>query len=128
MKKIIVGIALAVVVGISFWYSLGGESGKGNLFGQAPGASVLPISEIRSHPERYVDQVVTVEGEMTQECQETGCWWYIKDKGGEIRADSSSGGFALPLRQQGKTIRTSGKIIRQEGGDLEIAALGAAIQ
>ena len=71
---------------------------------------------------------MTIEGEITRECQETGCWWYVRDKNGEIRADSSAGGFALPFKQQGKMIRTSGRILRQEGGEIEIAALGAEIR
>ena len=125
MKGTITVIVLIALIGVSLWYTLGGDGKKNNSFGAGTQPAVTSIGDIQKDPDKYVDQVVTVEGELSRECPTSGCWWYIRDQTGEIRADSSGSGFALPLKMQGQTIRTTGKVVRTEDGDLELVALGA---
>ncbi|MHB0935774.1 MAG: hypothetical protein ACYDCO_13400 [Armatimonadota bacterium] len=129
MKNIIIGIAILAVIGFGVWYAFGGSGEKSakNKFGQGTGAEITPISQIVKSPDQYVGKVVTVEGQLTKECPTSGCWWYVKDDTGEIRADSFGGGFALPLNREGKHIRTTGKIVKNDNGDLEIGATGAEL-
>ncbi len=128
MKNTIIVVAVILLVGVSIWYTVGGEGKKNSSFGSANVQSVaVSIGDIQKDPVKYVNQVVTVTGELTRECPTSGCWWYIKDESGEIRADSAGSGFALPLHQQGKKIRTTGKILKTESGDVEIVALGAEL-
>lgn len=128
MKNIIIGIAILAVVGFGIWYAFGGSGGKqGNQFGQGTGAEITAIGDIQRDPEKFLGQVVTVEGTLTRECPSSGCWWWIKDRTGEIRADSFGGGFALPLNKEGKHIRTTGKIVKTDGGELQIGATGAEL-
>lgn len=129
MKNIIIGIAILAVIGLGVWYAFGGNGEKSakNKFGQGTGAEITSIGQIVKSPKDYLGKVVTVEGEMTKECPASGCWWYVKDGTGEIRADSSGASFALPLNKEGKHIRTTGKIVKNDNGDLEIGATGAEL-
>jgi uncharacterized protein YdeI (BOF family) len=127
MKKTVIVLAIVMLVGISIWYTVGGSGGKNNSFGAGVQSAITSIGDIQKDPAKYLNQVVTVEGEMTKECPTSGCWWYIKDQSGEIRADSAGSGFALPLNRQGQTIRTTGKVVKTESGDLELVAMGAEL-
>lgn len=122
------GVGLLALIGVSLWYTLGGGGGKKkSSFGGATGAEVTSIGDIYKHPTKYLNETVTVEGEVSKECP-TGCWWYVKDQAGEIRADSLVAGFSLPVSQEGRTVRTTGKVTRTEGGDLQLTASGAKLQ
>jgi len=129
MKNLVIGIAVVAVIGLGVWYAFAGSGEKGaqNTFGQGTGAEVTPIGQIVKSPDKYLGKVVTVEGEMTKECPASGCWWYVKDDSGEIRADSFGSNFALPLNKEGKHIRTTGKVVKNDNGDLEIGATGAEL-
>ncbi len=128
MKNIVIGIIVLAAIGAGIWYAFGGSGEKKNkAFGQGTGTEVTAIGDITSAPNKYLGQVVTVEGELTKECPGSGCWWYVKDQTGEIRADSFGGGFALPLHQEGKHIRTTGKVVKADSGELQIASLGAEL-
>jgi hypothetical protein len=124
MKRIVISIVVILVVGLGIWYAFGGQK-KAVEFGQGVGEKLVQIGDIQKNPDKYLNQIVTVEGELTKECPSSGCWWYLKDNSGEIRADSFGSGFALPLNQTGKWFRTTGKVIKTEGGELEISATGA---
>jgi uncharacterized protein YdeI (BOF family) len=131
VRTAVIAVAAFAVLAAGVWYAFGGgdDAGapeQGGLRRAQPAAApVVPIASIVGAPETYVGKTVTVEGRITKECPSSGCWWYVKDASGEIRADSSGAGFALPLRQEGRVVRTTGKVVRTEGGDLQIAATSA---
>jgi hypothetical protein len=127
MKRAIPAIALIVLIGVSIWYTVGGDGKKNNSFGAGTQPTITSIGDIQKDPTKYLNHVVTVSGELSKECPSSGCWWYIKDRTGEIRADSANSGFALPLHLQGKNIRTTGKLVKTESGDLELVASGAEL-
>ncbi|HSV75164.1 MAG TPA: OB-fold nucleic acid binding domain-containing protein [Chthonomonadales bacterium] len=130
MKSAIIAVVVVAVVGAGIWYAFGG--------GEAPGvtapvpaaqaATVVAIGDLQAAPETYLGQTVAVEGRITRHCPTTGCWWYVQDATGEIRADSSATGFALPPGQDGKQVLTTGKVTRNEGGELELTATGATVK
>lgn len=128
MKNVMLVVVVLALMGVGIWYVLSGSDDKSNSFGAGTAATVTFVGDIQKKPEQYLNQIVTVEGEMTKECPSTGCWWYVKDRTGEIRADSSGGGFALPLNRQGGIIRTTGKLVRMESGELQLAASGAELR
>ena len=128
MKKTLMLLAVVTVVGGSIWFVIDGGQASESNYGMSPGTVVAPISDLQQNPDKYLGQTVTVEGELTKECPTTGCWWYVKDNTGEIRADSLAGGFALPLNHEGRTIRTTGKLQKGEGGELQLAAFGARLK
>ncbi|MHB9023112.1 MAG: hypothetical protein ACYC7E_02920 [Armatimonadota bacterium] len=128
MKNVLIGIVVLGLVGAGIWYAFSGGDGKnGKSFGQGVEDVLTPIGDIQKAPKEYLGKVVTVEGELTKECPGSGCWWYVKDQTGEIRSDSFGGGFALPLHQEGKHIRTTGKVVKSESGELQIASSGAEL-
>ena len=125
MKRVLTVVIAVALLGGGVWYAVGGGAKAEGQFGSPVGASVTPIREITRRPEAYLGKTVTVEGTLSKECPTSGCWWYTKDATGELRASSEGSTFALPLHQEGKTLRTTGKVIRGEGGALELAAVGA---
>jgi hypothetical protein len=127
VKKAIIGVGIVALLGISLWYTVGGASKKNDSFGAATGTVVTSVADIYKHPAKYLNETVTVEGEVSKECP-TGCWWYVKDQTGEIRADSLGAGFNLLVNQEGHTVRTTGKVTKMEGGDLQLVALGAKLR
>ena len=128
MKNVVWLVILLALMAAGIWYILSGNDSKGDRFGASTEATLTSVGDIQKNPGKYLNQVVTVEGEMTKECPTTGCWWYLKDRTGEIRADSSGAGFALPLHRQGSIVRTTGKLVKTESGDLQLAASGAQLR
>jgi uncharacterized protein YdeI (BOF family) len=125
--KTVVSIVLAVlVVGAGIWYAFFTGTESRQHFGLPTGTEITSIGTILANPAAYLNKVVTVEGELTKECP-SGCWWYVKDRTGEIRVDSFGGGFALALRQEGKRVRSTGTIVAGDNGVPEIAATGASL-
>lgn len=126
MKKAMITVLILAVAGAGIWYAFGGASGKAQkTFGKGTDPTLTTIAAIQQNPEEYLGKLVTIEGEMTKECPGSGCWWYVKDATGEMRSDSVAGGFALPLHQEGRRVRTTGKVTRMESGELQLAATGA---
>ena len=129
MKKVIVGVAVVAIIVIGTWYVISGEGSRNsNSFGKSTGTTVTSIADIQKSPDKYLNQVVTIDGKITRECPKSGCWWYVQDKTGEMRVDSKRGGFTLPLRREGHKIRTTGIAVKTEGGELQIAASGAELR
>jgi hypothetical protein len=111
------------------WYVLSGEGNRNsNSFGKRTGTTVTSIADIQKSPDKYLNQVVTIDGKITRECPKSGCWWYVQDRTGEMRVDSKRGGFTLPLRREGRRVRTTGTAVKAEGGELQIAASGAELR
>lgn len=125
MKRVLIYGVVAAVAVAAVWYSVGGRERPARAFGGPVGGQAVTISEVLASPEAYLGETVTVEGRIVRMCPTTGCWWYLDDGTGQLRVSSTAAGFALPLGQDGKRIRTTGKVVRNEGGELEIAATGA---
>ena len=68
--------ALAVAASAGEWIDLGKSLSD---------AETIAIGELLSHPDRYVDKVVKVEGEITDVCPKAGCWVDIADGEKKIR-------------------------------------------
>jgi len=129
MKTMALIIIAAALAALGVWYGFfSGSSGSGGHFGQPLQGAAVTVAQLRENPAAYLGQVVLIEGTLTKECPSAGCWWYVKDPSGEIRADSLGSGFALPLKQEGHSIRMAGKVIQNEGGEVELAAIGAELE
>ena len=64
MKNVLLVIFVLALMGAGIWYVLSGDDSNGNSFGSNVGAPSTTVAEIRNNPDRYLNQVVTVEGEM----------------------------------------------------------------
>ena len=114
-------IAVAVVAGAG-WYVL---RPKTETLGRYDaGVETVNIGEL---DQADVGQRIAIKGKIVEECPHSGCWAVIEDGTGRIRIDTNKGGFALPLRREGSTIRIVGEIEQTDGGSLLLSAEGAQL-
>ena len=75
--------------------------------GKAPakaGEVTHDVAEIASAPERWLDQTVTVSGDITEVCTNRGCWAVFASGGEMLRIIARDHGFALPHDFRGPAI------------------------
>lgn len=123
IKPLIVPLLVVILVVGLAWYL---ARPQGEVYGSkgVEAVSTVPIGELG---EAHVGQRVAIEGTIKQECPHSGCWAVIADASGEVRIDTQQGGFALPLRREGSSVRIIGKVVEKENGDLEISAESAVL-
>ena len=123
MKKLIGPIVVVVLVGAGAFYLLRPQ--KETLGTPPPGST--SVSDIGTLSAEQEGQMVRISGTIIKECPSAGCWAYIKDDTGEIRIETTAGGFALPLRREGSKIEVTGTVKVKDSGDLEIDAMSAEL-
>jgi hypothetical protein len=94
----------------------GKELSDGTLYGEDIDATqtVLKIGDIYADLEGYQKKFVVVEGDITQVCQNMGCWTMISDGKNEIRAQTLHK-FFLP-----KDLKSVKAVVQGEFETLEI--------
>jgi RecJ-like exonuclease len=94
-----------------FWTDVAGKYGDSITVKEK-----TPIGDITKEPEKYLDKVVRVEGELFDVCQEMGCWFSIKDSTGAIYVDLSMGiKFTMPKKSNGRSAIVQGMVTNQKG-------------
>ncbi len=75
-------------------------------------ASPTPIKSILSQPDKYLGKDVRVEGEITEVCQNMGCWINIKDASTNdvIQIKVDDGVIVFPKDAAGKQVVAQGKV------------------
>jgi hypothetical protein len=77
--------------------------------------STVAIAELLANPDRYVDQVVRVAGEVADVCPMAGCWILVADEGGrEIRIKVKDGEIVFPKELKGHGTIAQGIFRRYE--------------
>lgn len=114
--------ALALAIGVGY-YLFKPEAAA---LGTHPGGNVEHF-RIGDLSEAHAGQIVQIEGTIKRQCPTTGCWAVIDDGTGEIRIDTRKGGFALPLRREGATIRVVGEVELAPNRVPEISAAWAEL-
>ncbi len=82
-------------------------AGNSDWLGKAPakaGEVTHDVAEIASAPERWLDQTVTVSGDITEVCTNRGCWAVFASGGEMLRIIARDHGFALPHDFRGPAI------------------------
>ncbi len=71
-----------------------------------------PIKTILSQPDKYLGKDVRVEGEITEVCQNMGCWITIKDASTNdvIQVKVDDGVIVFPKDAAGKQVVAQGKV------------------
>ncbi len=74
--------------------------------------AVTPIEEILANPEKFVGTVVRVDGNITDVCQEMGCWIEVQDQAAKnsIRVKVKDGEIIFPKDSKGKKVVAQGKV------------------
>ncbi len=71
-----------------------------------------PIKAILSQPDKYLGKEVRVEGEITEVCQNMGCWINIKDSSTNdvIQVKVDDGVIVFPKDAAGKQVVAQGRV------------------
>jgi len=74
------------------------------------------VKELLSHPEEYVGKEVRVDGEITEVCQNAGCWIDLRDASTNdtIRVKVNDGEIVFPKEGKGRKVSAQGKFERLE--------------
>jgi hypothetical protein len=73
--------------------------------------AVTPIAELATDPDRFADQLVRVEGEVTGVCRKAGCWMEVADGAGHaVRVQVEDGVLVFPAAAEGGTAAVEGKV------------------
>lgn len=126
MRKPIIAIVAAVVAAAVGYAAI--ELGAGGaILGEAVpgGMQTMTIAEARKHAEANPGAEVVLSGRMDQKCPTAGCWFYLSDDSGRIRVDTQFSGFTVVEQKTGSQVTVYGKLVKPEGGEPEVSALGA---
>ncbi|MGF1469365.1 MAG: DUF4920 domain-containing protein [Sandaracinaceae bacterium] len=89
--------------------------GESRTFGDALDADreMTPLADILAQPERYEDQVVRTEGEITSVCQAMGCWMEVREAAGQppVRVPMAGHSFFLPRDVSGRHATLEGRVV-----------------
>ena len=74
--------------------------------------SATPIKDILSQPQKYLGKDVRIEGEITEVCQNMGCWINVKDASTSevIQVKVDDGVIVFPKEGAGKKVIAQGKL------------------
>jgi hypothetical protein len=74
--------------------------------------SATPIKDILSQPDKYLSKDVLIEGEITEVCQNMGCWINVKDASTSevIQVKVDDGVIVFPKDGAGKKVVAQGKL------------------
>jgi len=83
-------------------------------------ANVSP-RKIGSLSAESIGDVVTVAGEIVQQCPASGCWFQIKDESGQAFIDLIPSGLRLTEKRVGQKAQITGQVVKR-GGDWALQA------
>lgn len=74
--------------------------------------SATPIRDILSQPDKYLGKDVRIEGEITEVCQNMGCWINVKDASTNeiIQVKVNDGEIVFPKDGAGRKVVAQGKL------------------
>lgn len=122
-RVIIIACLLMVAVCWANW-TLRAASTTHELGRPPSGAVIATVAELRQNPTAFSGKMVAVTGQLTQKCPTAGCWFYLNDGTGDLRVDARPGSFSVSSLPVGARVTVYGKLVRESGADLQIAAVG----
>ncbi len=125
MKKLIIGIVVIAAIGAGIYFATT-SGGNGITMGQDIPEGLEPTTianALKAGQEGNIE--VVLHGTMEEKCPTAGCWFYLTDNTGKIRVDTQFAGFTVINQKIGSKVTVYGKVIKPEGGDPELSALGA---
>ncbi|HYK90922.1 MAG TPA: DUF4920 domain-containing protein [Acidobacteriota bacterium] len=74
--------------------------------------SATPIKEILSQPDKYLGKDIRIDGEITEVCQNMGCWINVKDASTNesIQVKVDDGEIVFPKDGAGRKVAVQGKL------------------
>jgi RecJ-like exonuclease len=74
--------------------------------------TATPITDILANPEKYLGKDVMIEGEITNVCQNQGCWIDVKDASSAevMQVKVNDGEIVFPKDSAGKKVAAQGRV------------------
>ncbi|GAB2912480.1 DUF4920 domain-containing protein [Rheinheimera gaetbuli] len=74
--------------------------------------AVLPVAQLLTEPQSYLDKVVTISGTVDSVCSKQGCWmkFTAESAAGPFRIKVRDGDMVFPLSAKGKTAYATGTV------------------
>lgn len=76
--------------------------------GAVAAAPATPVGDLLAAADKFDGKTLVVEGQVTEVCQNKGCWMTLKHEGREMRVKFKDYGFFVPKDSAGKTARMEG--------------------
>jgi hypothetical protein len=110
MKMILV-LCGALLAGLIAWLLIAHPCG--DHFGSPfQGRASVELGQLLDRPSDYLKKEVRIEGVLTRQCLQCGCWFFLKGAGGrELRVEMGDTAGHLPFRL-GKKATVEGQLIR----------------
>ena len=123
MKTILV-LCGAILAGGAFYVVL--ERSRAHSFGGTlRGLPAVPVSQLLGHSSDYFRKEIRLEGTVLRQCPCCGCWFDLKDAGGqEIRVDLGELAEPIPY-SPGQKATVEGQLIRFGDG---VKFVGSAVE
>ncbi|HPZ09511.1 MAG TPA: DUF4920 domain-containing protein [Candidatus Eremiobacteraeota bacterium] len=127
MRKIMI-IVWGVLIVIILSVLLAGCGKKNKVYGQAISNNpVITIKELQDKKKDYSDQLVKIQGKITDVCQDMGCWFNVNDGTGIMYIDLEMGrNFTIPKNTANQPVLVEGKL-EYDNGSLSIIGSGVKI-
>jgi len=72
---------------------------------------LTPLTKVLDQPQQYVEQAVTIQGEVVAVCKNRGCWAEIvNEKNQKLRVKVRDGNTVIPMSARGKTAIVTGQL------------------
>ncbi len=74
---------------------------------------LIPISTLMAQPDQYLHQMVTVEGQIVEVCQDRGCWMEIASDAQyqSLRVKVKDGEMVFPVSTKGRIALAMGEFV-----------------
>lgn len=113
--KIILILCGLILAGAVAWFFL--DCGCPDRVGPPlQGLERAEIGRLLERPSDYFAKDVRIEGVISQQCPNCGCWFFLREKSGkEVKVEMGETGEYIPWRQ-GKKATVEGRLIRYGDG------------
>ena len=106
MFKVLLTMTLAAALSITPF-----SAQAATVFGETVDkTSVLPVQQLLSEPQTYLQHVVTISGTVDSVCSKQGCWmkFTAASENGPFRLKVRDGDMVFPVSAKGKTAYATG--------------------
>lgn len=82
-------------------------------------AKAVALAEAMSNIEKYSGKTIKIEGEITDVCQEKGCWLVVTDGERAMRVKFKDYGFFVPKDSSGKKVILEGVVEKKTISEMQ---------
>lgn len=98
--------AILAIGGVLIWRSAQSSTS----FGTFAGAPKIAVTDLIERPKDFLDKTVLVEGEVRQQCQAMGCYFFFAAGEKTLRVDLEQIAMNAPMRE-GRPARVEGQMM-----------------